>query len=98
MPQYDRIDISEGININKTSYLREFKICHYWHFNDIDFKYEPYLCNGCLALVQRVIRFSYVAIIYVKGSAYRICFWYISKDHGIGVINNFNLIDKIGVL
>ena len=47
MLEYDRIDISEGIDTNKTSASNECDICHYWHFKDIDFKYEPYLCNGC---------------------------------------------------
>ena len=31
----------------------ECKICHYWYFKDIDFKYEPYLCNGCHGLIQK---------------------------------------------
>ena len=47
MLEYDRIDISEGIDINKTSASGECDICYYWHFKDIGFKYEPYLCNGC---------------------------------------------------
>ena len=47
MLEYDRINISEGININKTSASKEYDICDYWHFKDIGFKYEPYLCNGC---------------------------------------------------
>ena len=51
MLEYDRIDISEGININKTNESKECKICHYRYFNDIGFKYEPHLCNGCLVMV-----------------------------------------------
>ena len=47
MLEYDRSDISEGIDINKTSLSKECDICHYWYFKDIGFKYEPYLCNGC---------------------------------------------------
>ena len=37
MLEYERIDISEGIDINKTNLLRECNICHYWYFNDIGF-------------------------------------------------------------
>ena len=29
MLEYDRIDISEGIDINKTNALKECDICHY---------------------------------------------------------------------
>ena len=45
--EYDRIDISEGIDINKTSGSKECDICHYWYFLDKSFNYEPHLCNGC---------------------------------------------------
>ena len=34
MLEYDRIDISEGIDINKTSASKECDICHYRHFLD----------------------------------------------------------------
>ena len=46
MLEYDRINISEGIDINKTSASKNYDICHYWYFKDIGFKYELYLCNG----------------------------------------------------
>ena len=42
MPEYDKIDIWEGIDINKTNSSRECHICQYWYFKDIDFNYEPY--------------------------------------------------------
>ena len=32
MIQYDRIDISEGIDVNKTNVSKECAICHYWYF------------------------------------------------------------------
>ena len=65
---------------------------------DIGFKYEPYLCNGCHDLMQKAMSFNDVAIIYVKGSAYKIHFWYMSKDDAISTMNNSNLADKKGVL
>ena len=37
MLEYDRIDISEGIDINKTNVSKECKICHYWYFKNIGF-------------------------------------------------------------
>ena len=48
--------------------------------------------------MQKAIGFTDIAIAYVKGSAYRIHFWYISKDDAISIMNNSNLIDKMGVL
>ena len=38
MLEYDRIDISEGIDVIKTYLLKECDICHYWYFRDIGFK------------------------------------------------------------
>ena len=98
MLEYDRIDISEGIDENITSALKECDICHYWYFKGIGFKYEPYLCNGCDDLMQRAMSFNDIAIVYVKGSAYRIHFWYMSKDDAISIMNNSNLVDKNEVL
>ena len=42
--------------------------------------------------------FNNIAIVYVRGSAYRIYFWYMSKDDAIKIMNGSNLIDKKGVL
>ena len=92
MLEYDRIDISGGI-VNKTNASKECDIFHYWYFNDIGFKYEPYVCNGCHDLTQKTTSFN-VAIAYVKESDYRIHFWYMSKYDTISIKNNFNLIDK----
>ena len=94
MLEYDRIDISEGINVTKTNASKECDICHCWCFKDIGFKYEPYLCNSCHDLMQKAISFNDVAIIYVKESAYRIHFWYMSNDDAISIMNNSNLADK----
>ena len=38
--------------------------------------------------------FNNVAIVHVEGSAYRIHFWYMSKDDAINIINGSNLADK----
>ena len=72
MLEYGIIDISEGIDINKTSGSKECDICHYWYFKDIGFRYEPYLCSGCHDLIQKAMSFNNVAIAYIKGSAYRV--------------------------
>ena len=75
MTEYDRIDISEGPNINRRNASKDCKICNYWWFKDIGFKYEPNLCNGCHGSMQKAISLNDAAIVYVKGSPYRIHFW-----------------------
>ena len=52
---FDRIDISEGIDTNKKSASKECNICHYWYFLDKNFNYELYLCNWCHDLMQKAM-------------------------------------------
>ena len=47
MLYYDRIDIFEGIDVNKTSELKECDNCYYWYFLDKGFKFQTHTCNGC---------------------------------------------------
>ena len=53
---------------------------------------------GCHELIQKAISFNEVAIAYVKGSAYRIYFWYVRKNDAFSIMNNSNLVDTKGVL
>ena len=95
---YDRIDILEGIDVNKSNdNSRKCDICHYWYFLDKNFSYQPHLCNGCQDLMQKPMGFN-VAIVSIKGNDYRIHFWYMSKDDAISIMHNSNLIDKRGTL
>ena len=55
MLEYDRINSSEGIDVNKTNLAKECDICHYWYFKGIAFKYESYLYNGCHDLMQKAM-------------------------------------------
>ena len=47
MLQYKRIDVSEGIDVNKTSASKECELCHYWYFDNVGFRFEPHVCNKC---------------------------------------------------
>ena len=69
MLEYDRIDISEGVDVNKKKLSKECDISHYWYFKNIGFKNEPYLCNGCHDLMQKGTSFNNAAIVYVRESA-----------------------------
>ena len=77
---------------------KECHICNHWYFLDKSFSYEPHLGNGCNDLMQKAMSFNDVAIVSIKGSDYRIHFWYMSKDDAINIMHNSNLIDKKGVL
>ena len=102
MIEYEIIDISDGIDISKTNKSKECMFCHYWYFLDKSFSYGPYLCDGCYNMTQKSIDFKNIDIVYVKGNAYRIHFWYMSKHKckrkAISLMTNSNLIDKKGAL
>ena len=48
--------------------------------------------------MQKDMSLNSIAIAYVKGSAYRINFWYMSKGDAIDIMNDSNLADKRGAL
>ena len=48
--------------------------------------------------MRKAMSFNDVAIVYVKGNAYRIHFWCMSKNDAVNIMNNSDLIDKKVVL
>ena len=98
MLEYDRIDVSEGIDANKTNKSKECVLCRYWYFLDKNVSYGPYLCDGCYNVMQKSNDFKNIAIFHVKKSAYRIYFLDMSKRKAKILMTNSNLIDKMGVL
>ena len=66
MLEYDRIDISEGIDINKMSASKECDFCHYWYFKDLGFKHEPYIYNDCHDLMQKAMGFMILLLLMLK--------------------------------
>ena len=65
MLKYDRTDISEGIDVDKTNESRECKFCHYWYFLNWNFSYGPFTCYGCYDMVQRSTDFKNSAIVHI---------------------------------
>ena len=96
--EYDRTDISEGIDVNMTNKYKECTLCHYWYFFNKSFKYGPYLCNDSYDISQKSTYFKNIAIVHIKKSASRIYFLCISKYEAKKLMNNSILIDKKGIL
>ena len=94
MLQYDKIDASEEIDINKTIASRECNICHYWYFKDVCYKFQPYVCNGCHAISIMAYELKNIAILNAKGVDYRCILWDIGKTDAINRLNNSALEDK----
>ena len=81
MLYYDRIHVSEGIDINKTSASKECDICHYWYFLNKGFKFQLYVCNRCHdLLIISLNLYCDVAILIIKNRDYHCIISGISKS------------------
>ena len=97
MLQYKKIDVSEGIDTNKISASKGYMLCHYWHFKDVRFKFEPHVCSKCRDILMTAYELKNIAISNVKGVDFRCILWGISRGGAVNRLNNFVLNDK-GVL
>ena len=69
MLEYDRIDISEDIVVNKNKNIsRKCSLCKFYYFLDKNFNYGPYLCNGCYDMSLKAISIQNLAIINRNGN------------------------------
>ena len=91
---YEKINISDGIDVDMSDKSKECMLCHYWYFLDKNFSYGPYLCDRCYNMMQKCSKLK--NIVRVKESAYRICLMFMSKREVEKLMTN--LIDKKGVL
>ena len=87
----DGIDVSEGIDVNKTIASKECDICCYSYFLNYSFTFQPNVCNRCHDLLMLSISLSDIAILNIKGSDYRCIISLISKNEAINLMQNANL-------
>ena len=53
MIEYKKIDILEGIDVDKTNKSKECMLCNYWYFLNKNFSHGPYICDGCYNISQK---------------------------------------------
>ena len=94
MLQYEKYDVSEGIDINKTSASKECMLCHYWYFKDVGFKFEPHVSNKCYDVLMTAYELKNIAMLNVKGVHPWCILWDISSDEAVNRLNNSVLEDK----
>ena len=97
MLQYQKIDVSEGTDMNITSALKECDLCHYWFLKDTGFKFEEHVCNKCNDLLTMAYSLKNIAILNAKGATFRCILMGISKNEGLKRLNNSVTYDR-GVL
>ena len=86
MLEYDRIDISEGIDINKCEETSaRCSLCKFYYFLDKNFSYDMSL---------KAVSMQNLTIINHNGNHYRVNFAFISKKDVYNLIKNDTIIDK----
>ena len=80
MLPYEKIDVSEEIDTNKTSASKECMLCHYWYFKYV--------------VLMTAYELKNIPIFNVKGVDYRCILLGISKDEAVNILNNSVLDNK----
>ena len=90
MLYYDRTDVREGIDLEKSSNSKECMICHFWLFNH-GFNFEDSVCNGCHDLKMLSVSLSNTAIITIENIAHHCIIHNISKYKAINLLKSSSL-------
>ena len=95
MLKYERIDVSEGIDVNKLrAKSRECRLCHFWYFLDKNSYYQRYFFNGCHNMSMKAVSIDNLAVIYSRGNGYSVNFAFIDLNEVNKLMNNSNLNNK----
>ena len=99
MVEYDRIDISEGIDIKKCKETsRECSLCKFYYFLDKNFNHGPYLFDGCYDMSMKAVSMQNLSIIYHNGNHDRVNFAFMSKKDAYGLVRNAVIMGEKGTL
>ena len=99
MLEYDKINISEGIDINKCEKTsRKCSLYKFYYFLDKNFKYGRYLCDGCYDMSMKAVSMQNLTIINHYGNYYRANFAFMSKRDGYNSIKNAIMLGEKGIL
>ena len=98
MWQYEKIDVSEGIGINKANLTEECLLCHYWYFKYVGYKLEPHVGNKCHDLLMTAYELKKnITILDAKDFDYTCNLCGISKNEAVNILNN-SVLENNGVL
>ena len=97
MLQYQKIDVSEGTDVKKTSAPKEYELCHYWFFKDVGCKFEEHVCNRCHDLLMMAHSLKSITILSSKGATFRCLLMGTSKNEALKKLDNSVTYDR-GIL
>ena len=96
MLHFDKIDVSEGIDVHKTSVSKECENCYYCYFLNYSFTFQPNVCNRYHDLLM--VSMNLNDILNIKGSNFCCIISLISKNEAIRLLLNADLTEKSGTL
>ena len=98
MLYYNRIEVSEGIDDNKTSKSKECDIFQYWYFLNKGHKFQAKVCNRCHDLLMMSMNLIDIPILKIKNADYCRIIRGISKNEAINLMQNSHLAKRSGAL
>ena len=95
MLKYDRIDLSDSIDVNKCEDTsKKCNLCQYYYFVFKNFNYQRHICHGCHDISTKAISMQNIVIIYHDGNAYRVNFAFMSRNDAFNLMKKSVIIDK----
>ena len=94
MLYFNRIDVSEGIDVNKISESKEYDICRDWFFLGKEFMFQLNVCNGCHDVLMIFVNLSDIAILNINGADYCCIISGIGKSEATNVMPNIDFSEK----
>ena len=94
---YSRIEVSKGIDVNKTSFSKEC-IVTIPFFLDKSFKFQRSICNGCHFALMMAMSLNNIAIFNIQGIIYHCIVIGITKSASINLFKNADLSEKSDIL
>ena len=91
--QYERIDISEEIAIDKAILSRECMICHYLYFKDVGFRFKSNIRIEC-SIWCIFSGSKRIEILNARGFDYKCVLSGIGRNKAINILNDSVLQDK----
>ena len=87
MRQYERIDLSEEIDLNKTSRSKECEICNYNYFSN-SFKFDSNVYNDCNRGIT-AFELKNLAIVIVRGIGHRFFMFDMTEGDVHNILSDF---------
>ena len=99
MLYYDGINVSEGIDVDKTSKSKECDICHHMFVTTgtsqiRGFKFQPDVYNGYHDVLLMSMNLSNISILNIPGADYHCIISGISKSETKEIIQKLDLTEK----